>query len=50
MQLGDALHGQLNATSPLPFDRLMSGNYSIVVHNNTPTSQAVACGEIYPGP
>ncbi len=50
IQLGNALRGQLDATSPLPFDRLMSGNYSIVVHNNTATSQAVACGEIYPGP
>jgi len=45
--LGQVVNGHLRATSPLPFDRLMSGNYSVVVHNNTATSRAVLCGHLY---
>jgi hypothetical protein len=45
--LGQVVNGHLHATSPLPFDRLMSGNYSIIVHNNTATSRAVLCGQLY---
>lgn len=45
--LGQVINGRLRATSPLPFDRLMSGNYSVVVHNNTAASRAVLCGHLY---
>jgi hypothetical protein len=47
MVLGSLSNGRLHATSPLPADRLLSGNYNAVVHNNTPTSRPVACGHIY---
>ena len=45
--LGQLINGRLRATSPLSFDRLMSGNYFVVVHNNTATSRAVLCGNLY---
>lgn len=45
--LGAVVNGRLRATSPLTFDRLMSGNYHVVVHNNTAASRAVLCGQLY---
>src|SRR5262249_51867603 len=45
--LGTLHRGRLTATSPIPFDRLMSGNYSLIVRNNTPDSRPVICGHIY---
>jgi len=45
--LGTLHSGRLMATSPVPFGRLMSGNYSVLVRNNTPDSRPVACGNIY---
>jgi hypothetical protein len=45
--LGTLRQGHLTATSPLPISRLLSGNYNIVAHNNTPTSSPVGCGHIY---
>ena len=39
--------GRLHATSPLPFDHLMSGNYNIIVHNSHAMSQSNACGHLY---
>ena len=46
-KLGMLSNGRLSAPAPLPNDRLMSGNYLVVVHNNDPTSQPVACGHLY---
>lgn len=45
--LGTLRQGQLTATSPLPISRLLSGNYNLVAHNNTPTSAPGGCGHIY---
>lgn len=45
--LGTLHNGHLTATSPVPFDRLMSGNYTVLVRNNTPDSRPVICGHIY---
>ena len=45
--IGELRDGRLRARSPLSYDRLVSGNYYVVVHNNTPTSRPVACGNIY---
>ena len=45
--LGTLHAGHLLANSPLSFDRLMSGNYTVLVRNNTPNSRAVSCGHIY---
>jgi hypothetical protein len=45
--LGTLHNGHLTATSPIPFDRLMSGNYTVLVRNNTPDSRPVICGHIY---
>ncbi len=39
--------GQLSATTTISNDRLLSGNYVIVVHNNGANSRAVACGQLY---
>ena len=47
MKVGALNGGVLHAASPISGDRLLSGNYNVVVHNNTPTSQPVACGHIY---
>jgi hypothetical protein len=45
--LGRLSAGNLVATAPFGNDRLLSGNYSVVVHNNTPDSARVACGHLY---
>ena len=45
--LGTLRGGRLTASSPMPFDRLLSGNYTVLVRNNTPNSRPVACGHLY---
>jgi hypothetical protein len=40
-------NGHLAATASIPQDRLLSGNYLVVVHNNGANSRAVACGQLY---
>jgi hypothetical protein len=45
--LGTLSGGRLTAASPIPLDRLMSGNYSVLVRNNTPDSRPVSCGHLY---
>ncbi len=45
--LGTLHDGHLSATSPIAFDHLMSGNYSVLVRNNTADSRPVVCGHIY---
>jgi hypothetical protein len=45
--LGTLQQGHLQAPVPLPLSRLLSGNYNLIVHNNTPGSAVVACGHIY---
>ena len=45
--LGTLRGGRLTATSPMPMDRLMSGNYTVLVRNNTPESRPVSCGHLY---
>jgi hypothetical protein len=45
--LGQLSNGNLVAPIPLPNGRLLSGNYSVVVHNNTAASAPVACGHLY---
>lgn len=40
-------NGRARVASPLPPDRLLSGNYNVVVHNNGPRSRPVACGHLY---
>jgi hypothetical protein len=47
LPLGNLQNGRLRATSPISSDRLLSGNYYLVVHNNTPTSRPVLCGQLY---
>jgi hypothetical protein len=39
--------GHLAATTSISRDRLLSGNYLVVVHNNGANSRAVACGQLY---
>jgi hypothetical protein len=39
--------GRLDATATISSDRLLSGNYLVVVHNNGANSRAVACGQLY---
>lgn len=39
--------GHLAATASISRDRLLSGNYLVVVHNNDANSRAVACGQLY---
>jgi hypothetical protein len=46
-RLGMLSNGNLSANVGIPNDRLLSGNYVVVVHNNGPTSQSVACGQLY---
>jgi len=45
--LGTLSNGSLTAGVSIPRDRLMSGNYLVVVHNNDAGSAAVACGQLY---
>lgn len=46
-RLGTLSNGTLTAPVSLSSDRLLSGNYLIVVHNNDANSRAVACGQLY---
>jgi hypothetical protein len=39
--------GPVAATASISRDRLLSGNYLVVVHNNGANSRAVACGQLY---
>jgi hypothetical protein len=44
----DLVHGISRGTVPLNEDRLLSGNYVVVVYsNNTPGARQVACGQLY---
>ena len=45
--LGSLRNGRLQAAAPMALGHLLSGNYNVVVHNNTPGSRSVACGHIY---
>jgi hypothetical protein len=46
-RLGMLSNGRLAATVTISNDRLLSGNYLVVVHNNGADSRAVACGQLY---
>lgn len=46
-RLGTLSNGKLSATVSISTDRLLSGNYLVVVHNNDADSRAVACGQLY---
>ena len=46
-RLGMLSNGRLAATPTISRDRLLSGNYLVVVHNNDANSRAVACGQLY---
>ena len=42
------VHGMSRGSVPMTEDRLVSGNYVVVVYsNNTPGSRPVACGHLY---
>jgi hypothetical protein len=44
----DMVHGMSRGTVPMTEDRLLSGNYVVVVYsNNTPGARPVACGQLY---
>jgi hypothetical protein len=44
----DMVHGISRGSVPMTDDRLLSGNYVVVVYsNNTPGSRPVACGQLY---
>jgi hypothetical protein len=44
----DMVHGMSRGSVPMTEDRLVSGNYVVVVYsNNTPGSRPVACGHLY---
>jgi hypothetical protein len=44
----DMVHGISRGSVPMTEDRLLSGNYVVVVYsNNTPGSRPVACGQLY---
>jgi len=44
----DMVHGMSRGSVPMTEDRLLSGNYVVVVYsNNTPGSRPVACGQLY---
>lgn len=45
--LGMLSGGSLSAPTRISNDRLLSGNYVVVVHNNGPMSRSVACGQLY---
>jgi hypothetical protein len=45
--LGMLSNGTLSSNVAISNDRLLSGNYVVVVHNNGPTSRPVACGQLY---
>ena len=45
--LGMLSNGSLSAAVSISNDRLLSGNYVVVVHNNGPLSRPVACGQLY---
>jgi hypothetical protein len=46
-RLGRLSNGHLSASAPMSSDRMLSGNYLVVVHNNGAMSRAVACGQLY---
>ena len=46
-RLADLVNGRSRSTASMSIDRLLSGNYVLVVSNNTPESRAVACGHLY---
>ena len=44
----DLVHGLSRGTVPMTEDRLLSGNYVVIVYsNNTPGARMVACGQLY---
>jgi hypothetical protein len=44
----DLVHGISRGTIPMTEDRLLSGNYVVVIYsNNTPGARQVACGQLY---
>jgi hypothetical protein len=44
----DMVHGMSRGSVPMTEDRLVSGNYVVVVYsNNTPSARQVACGQLY---
>jgi hypothetical protein len=44
----DMVHGMSRGSVPMSEDRLVSGNYVVVVYSsNTPGSRLVACGQLY---
>jgi hypothetical protein len=44
----DLVHGISRGTVPMTEDRLLSGNYVVIVYsNNTPGARMVACGQLY---
>ena len=44
----DLVHGLSRGMVPMTEDRLLSGNYVVVVYsNNTPGARMVACGQLY---
>jgi hypothetical protein len=44
----DLVHGISRGIVPMTEDRLLSGNYVVVVYsNNTPSARQVACGQLY---
>ena len=44
----DMVHGMSRGSVPMTEDRLVSGNYVVVVYsNNTPGSRPVTCGHLY---
>jgi hypothetical protein len=44
----DMAHGISRGTVPMSDDRLLSGNYVVIVYsNNTPGARPVACGQLY---
>jgi len=45
--LGTLHAGRLRATSTIPRNELLSGNYNLIVHNNAADSRPVACGHLY---
>lgn len=47
-RLGDLKNGRGNSTVNAPIDKLMSGNYSVLIYGGTTASaRAVACGHLY---
>lgn len=48
LRLADLNHARSRSTAPMPMNRLLSGNYSLIIFsNNSPEARAVACGHLY---